>query len=230
MNRHVTNPTHHALFDAHVQHLQWRLARPLPGLPAMMAMAPSARTFVPVEAARAAGCREACTLVLLYPIDGRVHTVLTLRSGDLQDHAGQVSLPGGQIDPGEDLATCALREAGEELGIAADAVRIIGRLTPIYIAPSDFCVSPVMAAASRRPEFRSDGREVAEVIELPLDRLLDPAARRIETWDFGGTTRDVPFFAVGGHKIWGATAMVLSELATVWSEVTARGLSSAGER
>jgi len=85
-------------------------------------------------------------------------------------------------------------------------------LTPLYIPPSNYCIYPVVAAADRRPDFQPSSHEVAEVIEVPVGHLLDDANIRREVWTIRGIQADVPFYFFKGHKIWGATAMVLAEL------------------
>jgi 8-oxo-dGTP pyrophosphatase MutT (NUDIX family) len=155
----------------------------------------------------------------LFPKGNALFTVLTLRSKRLRDHAGQVSLPGGALDDGEGVFECAAREAGEELAVPAGELVHLGQLTPLYIPPSDFCLSPVVAAITHRPCFDPQGSEVDEVIEVPVSRLISSGARRVETWDIGGERRLVPYYDVGRHKVWGATAMVLCELAAAVAEV-----------
>jgi 8-oxo-dGTP pyrophosphatase MutT (NUDIX family) len=205
-------------FQRQVAAVAMRLRAGLPGEVAMRAMAPERRNTTPVAEARERGCREAAALALLYPQDGAAHTVLTLRRADLPDHAGQVSLPGGRCQPGEASLDCAIREAFEELAVPPDRLELLGALTPVYIAPSGHCVQPFLASLAERPVFRPAIGEVADVIEVPLTLLADPATRGQELWELGGQPRLVPFFALGPHKVWGATAMVLAELATLWSE------------
>ncbi len=207
-------------FADRVLALERRLQSSLPGWQAMSAMAPSQRQYVTITEARSAGCREACTSVILYPRNHLTYTVLTLRCDNLQDHGGQVSLAGGAIECGESVRECALREAQEELGIASHDLRTLGMLTPLYIPPSHFCVSPVVFAIDRRPEFRPLDTEVEEVIEIPLRTLVLPSHRHVEQWDFEGEERRVPIYRLEGHKVWGATAMILSELASLWHEAT----------
>ncbi len=208
---------HGAPFARQAQALARRWQRGVPGVVALLAMAPEQRGYVPLAEARARGCREAAALVLLYPLADTAHIALTLRRADLADHAGQVSLPGGRCEPGEAPATCALREAWEELAVPPELVTVIGPLTPVYIAPSGHCVHPLLAVAPSRPPFRPAEAEVAALLEVPLAHLTDSAYRRHETWQLHGEPRQVPFFALAGHKVWGATAMMLSELAALWS-------------
>ncbi len=185
---------------------------PLPGIPAQLAMAPEPRTghkaYFEVEGT----CRKAGVLVLLYVKDGRLTVLLTRRTEQVNHHRGQISLPGGEQHPGESLEATALRETVEELGIDLAAVRVLGRLTPLYIPPSNYCIYPAVATVPGPLAFRMQPAEVAEVIEVPVGHLADPANVRRETWHYGGFDHDVPFYAYGGHKIWGATAMVLAEL------------------
>lgn len=197
--------------------LALRLRAGLPGPTAQASMSPEQRDVTPIAAARAQGCREAAALALVYPHGEVAHIVLTLRRRDLPDHAGQVSLPGGRCQPGEAAVACAIREAWEELAVPPDEVELLGPLTPLYIAPSGHCVQPFVASMPRRPEFRPALGEVAEVIEVALDDLAGRGLLRRETWELRGTLREVPFFAVGGHKVWGATAMMLAELCALWS-------------
>ena len=130
-------------------------------------------------------------------------------------HKGQISLPGGRKEPEESLEQTALREAQEELKIDPDSVQILGMLTPLYIPPSNYCIYPVTGFAETRPNFQPAAQEVAEVLEVPVKHLLEPENTSKETWIIRGAEVEVPFYLFRGHKIWGATAMVLAELVEV---------------
>jgi 8-oxo-dGTP pyrophosphatase MutT (NUDIX family) len=138
--------------------------------------------------------------------------VLTRRTDVVDTHRGQISFPGGSLDPGEDAVTAALREGWEELAIDPARVEVLGALSPLYIPPSGFCIYPTVANAAARPDFVPNPNEVAEIIEAPLAHLLAPDTRQEEVWEIRGAPVRVPFYAVGHHKVWGATAMVLCEL------------------
>lgn len=185
---------------------------PLPGIAAQLAMAPEPRpghkAYFEVEDS----CKKAGVLILLYVKDGRLTLLLTKRTERVLHHRGQISLPGGEQHPGESLEATALRETVEELGLDLTAVRVLGRLTPLYIPPSNFCIYPTVASLPGPLAFRLEPEEVAEAIEVPIDHLADPANVRRETWSYGGLDHEVPFYEFAGHKIWGATAMVLAEL------------------
>lgn len=200
--------------------LRAALAQPLPGLSAQLAMSPQPRPGTNRILDPNLNCRRAGVLVLIYPFDelragscgGEPCLVLTRRTDSVDSHRGQISFPGGSQDPGEDAIAAALREGWEELGIIPERLEVIGALSPLYIPPSGFCVYPTVALAAARPDFIPNPAEVAEVIEAPLALLLAPDTRREELWEIRGATVRVPFYAVGPHKVWGATAMVLCEL------------------
>jgi len=182
------------------------------GFAAQRRMAPSARPIArPGD--RPEGPRLGGVLILLYCADDRPTLVLTARPDYGGVHAGQVSCPGGRHEPPETLRQTALRETYEEIGVPPEDVEMLGELTPLYILPSDFEVHPFVGHYRRgRPAFVPDAREVAAIVEVPLDLLLDPATRVEEVWELHGLQMRVPFFLVGGYKVWGATAMMLSEL------------------
>jgi 8-oxo-dGTP pyrophosphatase MutT (NUDIX family) len=182
------------------------------GTAAQQKMMPQARVNLrPPE--RPGQPRLGGVLLLLYQAEDELYLVLTRRRDDLQAHAGQVSFPGGRHEAPETLQTTALRETFEEIGIPAASLRILGELSSLYILPSDFEVHPFVAYYENgsRPRFVPDPHEVAEIIEVPLSHLFDPSTRVEEEWELRGYPVSVPFFQVNQHKVWGATAMMLSE-------------------
>jgi len=195
--------------------IEQRLRKPKPGLSAQLSMAPRPRPGRKVYTEVEESCLKAGVLVLLYPRESGLHLVLIRRTSVGVHHRDQIGFPGGRLEEGEDPAQAALREAWEEIGVPAESVRILGGLTPLYIERSDFCIYPAVGTAAKTPAFRPDPLEVAEIIEIPLAHLEDPGQVYRETWMYEKNPLDVPFFAFGPHKIWGATAMILAEFLAV---------------
>ena len=191
------------------------LAKPLPGATAHALMSPQPRRAWP-EGMPPANVRNAAGLLLVFPdASGRPHIVLTVRAGTLGRHGGQVSLPGGVIEPGESYARAALREAHEEIALDPGLVRIAGPLTPIDIPVSGFRLHPIVGLGDARPAFAPADGEVARILDIAIDDLMAPGCVAHTTRERDGRHVDVPAFCVAGEEIWGATAMVLAEFLTL---------------
>ncbi len=189
-----------------------RLGRSKPGWASQLKMAPVPRPGQKPYQEAEGSCLRAGILVLLYPRRGRLHLVLTRRTEGVAHHQAQISFPGGQMDEGESGVDAALRETEEELGVDPSSLEVVGELTPLYVPPSNFCINPVVATAPRRPPFRRSPHEVEEVIEIPVEHLLNPKNKAAEKREIRGLEVTVPYYRFRGNKIWGATAMVLAEL------------------
>jgi 8-oxo-dGTP pyrophosphatase MutT (NUDIX family) len=201
---------HDLLFDHVIERLDFALAGHLPGPTAQAVLAPTPRRdwppgFSPAQIRNAAG------LLLLFPVGGRAHIVLTVRAGTLEHHGGQVSLPGGVIESGETPERAALREAHEEIALSLDGVCVRGALTSLDIPVSGFRLHPILASTDVRPHLTPSGGEVARILEVDVSEFFDP--QRLVRVDRvrDGRTLSIPLFRVGGEEIWGATAMVLAE-------------------
>ena len=158
--------------------------------------------------------QPAAVMILIYSDDDFfLHTVLTLRASGLRGHSGQVSFPGGRQDPeDEDLIATARRETCEEIGIGGERLTVLSQLPPFYIPASHHAVWPVIGHLEGQPDFQPNPDEVAAVFSFALDDLLKPGFKFVERRQIGGYDVRVPYYAVKGHKVWGATAMLLSQL------------------
>jgi 8-oxo-dGTP pyrophosphatase MutT (NUDIX family) len=163
--------------------------------------------------------REAAALVLLYPdASGEACVVLTLRPGGRHVHAGQVALPGGKREPGDDFpAGTALREAAEEVGLdaAAAGVSLLGTLDPVDVRVSGFLLVPVLAAAAREPVLVPHDLEVAALMRVPVRCFLPDAPVEIVEEDREGWRLRYGAFPIGEHRVWGATGRILGQLGSL---------------
>ncbi|MCW3123516.1 MAG: hydrolase [Flavipsychrobacter sp.] len=197
--------------------LRERLKQPLPGLAAqelMMGRVVSMPVTVPDNA------RPSAVLCLLFPVGDALHVLLMKRMEDKTAHSGQVSFPGGSYDTTDaDLRATALREANEEVGIMSADVDILGALTPLYIPVSNFNVYPYIGYSAQRPEYNLSHNEVKYTIEVSLDELLHAERKTITevvSPKFPDIKRTVKAYKLhDGTIIWGATAMIISELEVV---------------
>ena len=199
-----------------IDELRRRLADELPGEAAQYRMAPAARPSMREALSAAGQQRQSAVLLYLFPERGEWRTVLMKRPDYDGAHGGQVSIPGGQLEPGEDHTRAALREFEEETGVSVGTDQLLGSLSELFIPTSNFLVRPFVACASGRPCFRPDPQEVEEIIELTIPTLMsEVTVRRGRVRLSTGLRVETPYFDVGGHWVWGATAMILSELKEV---------------
>ena len=273
-----------------IKKLTYSLQNTLPGEAAQYKMAPYGRLLKEEALKLNTNPKLSAVLILLYPVKGakrkapptdrawrkehypkssaRCNTVLILRTSDHGVHSGQVSFPGGKKEESDrSLEDTALREAEEEIGIKKNDVKVIGPLSELYIPVSGFLVQPFVGYLNKKPLFYPDKNEVAKLIEVSLDLIMDDGIvkvttlqlimnryrRRDESVNRGSPARPpslpkglagggetvkktanleqqsairiqkskikVPYFDIYGHKVWGATAMMLSELKEVYKEI-----------
>lgn len=194
-----------------------QLENRLPGVLAHTKMLPPGRTLEPPVSQE--NYTNSAVLVLLFPLCQKTHICLIRRPATMKNHAGQIAFPGGKQEKEDyDLVQTALREAKEEIGLAIDKVHILGALTPVYVQVSHFLITPVVGWMNELSDLEIDPSEVDEVIFISLEDLSDAGKRcdrEMETWT-GKII--VPGYDVNGCFIWGATAMLLSELVDVYHE------------
>ncbi len=161
--------------------------------------------------------KEAAVTMLFYPKNKETHLVLIVRNSYKGVHSAQIAFPGGKFESADvDFKTTALRETEEEIGVDRSKIEIIKAFTSLYIPPSNFMVHPFLGICKEEIHFKPDPVEVAAVIELPLAVFRDDTIIVTETLTTSyATSIEVPAFKIEGHIVWGATAMMLSELRDV---------------
>lgn len=157
--------------------------------------------------------KDGAVLVIVYPVEGELHLPLTRRTDSVTSHKGHISLPGGAREPDEDLLHTALRETTEEIGVLIPEESVIGTLSEIHVPASGYRVRPFVAISREALHFKRDPAEVEEIIEVPIALFLDRRNVSREWQTHQSVKMLVPFYKYGNHKIWGATAMMLSEFA-----------------
>ncbi|MDZ7772372.1 MAG: CoA pyrophosphatase [Balneolaceae bacterium] len=199
--------------------LQERLEENLPGKTSQVRMAPEPVGEAPgrnMEPPDHAG--RSAVLVLLFPNPEReLELLLTLRSRDI-DHGGQISFPGGRAEEGESARQTALREAREEVGLSGEGIQMLGTLSQLYMSPSNSLITPVVAYLPERPAMRLNPAEVEEIFAVELGSLATKKNLEVEQWNLSEYTYRVPFWNVHRVPLWGATAMMISELMDLFRE------------
>ena len=197
--------------------LAQQLTLKLPGSVSHLKMLPPGRILQKPSGHQ--GYYESAVLVLLFPDGEDIRVCLIRRPATMKNHAGQIAFPGGKREKDDrDLVHTALREAGEEIGIDADDVRVIGLMSSVYVQVSDFLITPVLAWMDGKPEIRMDPSEVDEVIFISFCALTDETNLHLREMETRTGPISAPGFAVGECFIWGATAMILAELVDIFGE------------
>lgn len=203
------------MVDKLLNTLKTRLQLPLPGKEAQYLLAPSYRSGMDEQGPR----KKAGVILLLYLKNNEIHFPLTERPVYNGAHSGQISFPGGQVDPSDKTTIdTALRECEEEIGIKASKIEVIGELTSLFIPASKFEVFPLIGFLREAPVFIPQVEEVASIIEVPLSLILSENCIEYKKVEFNGLEESIPYYNIFGKMVWGATAMMLSEFIYIWKE------------
>lgn len=185
---------------------------PLPGYKVQKRMEPSIRADLSGSTEPNFATRDSAVLILLYPFAKRLHFVLIKRQIYEGPHSGQVSLPGGKFEDIDlTLDSTALRETYEEVGVEPSKVRILGKLTELYVPVSNLMVYPYVGYTSQKPEFMPNLQEVEYVIEVGVSDLLAEVNKSVKVITSHGRPLTAPFYQLRGEMVWGTTAMILAE-------------------
>lgn len=201
--------------DIQIEKFKKQLEILLPGSVSHVKMLPSGRALMlPSEQIN---YHDSAVLILLFPVNGKINMCLIRRPSTMKNHAGQIAFPGGKREKEDaDLVQTALREAQEEIGVDANTVEVLGRLSAVYVQISDFLITPVVGWLNEFPEVVIDSSEVDEVIFIPLEDLMDSACKCEKEMETRTGRIKVPGYEINGYFIWGATAMMLAELVDIF--------------
>jgi len=204
-------------FNNFVNELKQQLNKPLPGFAAQKKMTSMDRFNESEFEAKYAQAKKGAVLILFYPYKNSIYTVFIQRQEYEGVHSGQISFPGGRFEESDkSLINTALRESQEEVGIDISKVKILGSISKLYIPPSNFLVLPVIGITNERPDFCADIKEVKEILEIEFSFFLDKKNTTYkEIKVFNKLTINAPCFNIEGKVIWGATAMIISELCEI---------------
>lgn len=159
------------------------------------------------------GMVTAAVLVPLYRKNGSRHVLLTKRSDFVEHHRGEISFPGGKLDPSDaNVLACALRETAEEIGVDPKDVKVLGELDDFYTVATRFLVIPFVGIIPYPYEFRTSEREISSLLGVPLEVFFDPSRRSEDMWMVKGQSIEVISYLWQGHNIWGATARIMKHL------------------
>jgi 8-oxo-dGTP pyrophosphatase MutT (NUDIX family) len=158
------------------------------------------------------GARHSAVLVVLHQGADGPEVLFTKRSSSLRNHRGEISFPGGRVDPGETAVQAALREAWEEVALAPELVTVHGELDHLATIVSNSHIVPVVATVAARPELQAHAAEVDRILWVSLDELARADTFREEWWGEPPADRPIFFFELSDETVWGATARILHQL------------------
>jgi 8-oxo-dGTP pyrophosphatase MutT (NUDIX family) len=196
--------------------LETQLRQPLPGSLAQRKMRPYLPSMPNLDIPSSPFAKESAVMALLYPKENQPSILLIERNVYTGAHSGQISLPGGKLEKNETYQEAAIRETMEEVGVKNSEFQIIGELSKIYVAASNFNIQPFVAISDSPLQIYPDSREVAQVLEIPLEFFFDMKLRKEKLIKSAmGMELMAPYFDVNNKTLWGATAMILSELVEI---------------
>lgn len=201
--------------DYFLQQIQRSLNDSLPGIEAHKLLIPGKRPLTRDEVPQLKEYRQSAVAVICFPIENTMHSILIQRPDYDGNHGGQISFPGGKRESTDSsLEYTARRETREEIGWKLSEKNYLGKLTELFIPVSKFCVQPYLYFCEDIQPFHPDIREVKEIIRFPLEELKRETAIKNKSirMSSGIMLKDVPYFDINQRVVWGATAIILSEL------------------
>ena len=199
--------------------IKLRLADPLPGIDSHLKMAPKNRAEeLLTKKDEIHDAKKSAVMILFFHDDTGLKMIVIRRSIYVGIHSGQIAFPGGRYEEEDgNVQITALREIEEEIGIVRDKIEVLGRLSDIYVPPSNFLISVFVGYLNEKPQYKIEEREVAEIIEIPFAEFLKQDVIKLKDFYINSenVVTNAPYFDITNAEIWGASAMVISELLSV---------------
>jgi len=197
-----------------IDELKQKFELPLPGFNSHLKMTPESRTAELLKGKdKILKAKLSAVLILLFPDNGQLKTVFIQRSEYEGVHSGQIAFPGGQYEESDgNFETTALRETFEEIGVEPEKIQILGKLTDLFIPPSNFMVKVFVGYCAEKPDYFIDKNEVQSVIEITIEDFYCKNIIADKYFGSGKRIVNAPYYSIQNIEIWGATAMITSEL------------------
>ncbi|HQV78252.1 MAG TPA: CoA pyrophosphatase [Chitinophagales bacterium] len=205
------------MFHQFAHDLKNAFKQPLPGKSAQAALRPYLKLKPSLDAPPLPNPKRGAVMSLIYPIQSVPHILFIERPIYKGVHSGQIAFPGGKIEQSDaSILAAALRETHEEVGVLQNEIEVVGPLTSVYVLASNFMVFPFVGILDSAPQFILEKKEVANIMEVPLSYFLEPGIIKEKPIKSAiGFTLMAPYYDLYGKTLWGATAMMVSELNTI---------------
>ncbi len=205
------------MFEKFSEELLEAFKHPLPGKSAHKQLMPYLKINKHIQPPQLLSTRKGAVMALIYPIENIPHLLLIERPVYEGVHSGQLAFPGGKIDATDaNSLSAALRETKEEVGIGHEVIKVAGSLTEVFVFASNFLVFPYVGIINEAPKIIREEKEVAGILEIPVHTFFDPYILKEKPIQSAlGLTLNAPYYDLNGKVLWGATAMMVSELCTI---------------
>ena len=196
-----------------INQLKLQLDQPLPGKDAQSIMMIEPKPIF--NNTNTKNVKLSAVLILLFFENDDWNFFLTKRSQNVNNHKGQISLPGGVHEENESLQETAIRETEEEIGIPPEDIQLIGSLSPFYVPVSNFKISPFVGWMEKKPQVKAFDREVEKVFSISINKFILESTQKIKYDKLNGEMVKIPYFDIDNEMVWGATSIILSEFKNI---------------
>ena len=200
-------------FDQLIAKISDNIDKQLPGFSAHKKLQPYLASAKSINIPANPFAKKSAVMVLLFPKDEKINVIYIERPANTGVHSKQISFPGGGREKNDkNYIQTAIRETYEEIGIESSKIHIVGKLSKLYVAASNYLIQPIVGYINEQPQYITSRAEVENIIEMPLDFLITSEIKEKPIRSSLGVTLQAPYYDIHGKTLWGATAMITSEL------------------